>query len=327
MEASPLGPSRKVKAAVRKSAKALNTLPADGLKRLERLFHSKYGVDPESIVFSNSLTELLYVICRRLRPKKVLIIGPALNIYQRAAESTGAVINAVSGGEEAFFSPDLQNLIIKAEASDLVFIANPNRITGKAISQAALRQVLAALSLKVAVIVIDEALIEFSEDEGYIRAAAGSSSIIVIRTTSCYYGLPGLELAYAAAGQKLIESLRPALQSAVSVPAIEAARAAVRDRSYRRLSAQYIYEEKKNLLRDIRKIKGIVPFDSDTNIILLKAPGMAAVIAEQAGRSGLAAQLCGDIDGLDDSYLRISVMRHEHNLKLRRLIHDAGQNR
>ena len=320
MEASPLGPSRKVKAAIRKAVKEINTLPGEELARLERLFLSKYGIGNNSLLFANSLKELLFVICRRLQPRKVLIIGPALNIYQEAALASGAVIESIPASEEGSFFPDIQELSKKAGGCDLVFIANPNRISGKALSAAALNEIVDALSLKDCVAVIDESLIEFTGHEGCIRSAASSSNCIVLRTTACYYGLPGLELAWATADPKMIESLRRGLQSDPSIPAMEAARTALKDKSYRRLTEQFMIEEKRLLRKAISRMSGMIMYDSDTNIFLLKAPGMAVDIADRAGRAGLAVQLCGDIDELSDSYLRISVMKHDHNLKLIRLM-------
>lgn len=317
---NPLGPSRKVKAAIRKAVKDINTLPGEGRARLERLFLSKYGTGQESIVFANSLKELLFVICRRLQPRKILIVGPALNIYQEAAQASGAVIESLCSKEESFFLPDLHALVKKAEGKDLVFIANPNRISGKALSEAVLKQVLAALSLKDCVTVIDETLMEFAVDESCIRRAGNSSNIIVLRTTACYFGLPGLELACAVAGPKVIESLRQGLHSDPGMPAIEAARTALKDKSYRRLSEQFMKEEKRLFRKAISRIPGIVMYDSDTNIVLLKAADLAVEIARKADQAELAVELCSDFDGLSGQFLRISVMKHDHNLTFIKLL-------
>lgn len=320
METSPLGPSRKVKAAIRKAAKDINTPCDESRERLERLFASKYGCGPESLLFANSLKELLFVICRRLRPKKILIVGPALNIFQEAALASSAVIKNVSGSEERFFFPDLKELVEKAEDCDLIFIANPNRISGKAISITVLNQVLAALSLKNCVTVIDESLMDFAEGDGCIKRAAGSSHLIVVRTTAYYFGLPGLELACAVAVPKVIESVRPGLQSHPGIPAMEATRSALRDKSYRRSTEQFMKEEKKLLMKAIGALPGMVVYGSDTNIFLLKAADLAEEIVYKAERAGLAVERCSDIDGLGDSFLRVSVMKHDHNLKLIKLL-------
>ena len=69
----------------------------------------------------------------------------------------------------------------------------------------------------------------------------------------------------------------------------------------------------------------MVMYDSDTNIFLMKAADLSMEIALKADRAGLAVESCSAIDGLSDAFLRISVMKHDHNLKLIKLLN--GMNR
>ena len=343
METSPLGPSRKVNAAVRKTVKDINSHPGEKLARLERLFLSKYGVSSDCLLFANSLKELLFVICRSLRPKKVMIVGPALHLYQEAALASGAALVELCGDEGSCFQPDLQALVEKAEGCDLIFIANPNRISGMALSETVLKRLLSALALKDCVTVIDESLMEFVEDEGIrgasnsrlagaansrlagaansrLAGAADSNRMIVLRTTACYFGLPGLELAWAIAGPKVIASLRPGICSDPSIPAIEAARTALKDASYRRAVEKFMKEEKALYRKAVCTIPGMTMYDSDSNVFLLKAGDLAAEIAHKAEWAGPAVELCSDTGDLSGRLLRISVMKHDHNIKFIKLL-------
>jgi len=80
-------------------------------------------------------------------------------------------------------------------------------------------------------------------------------------------------------------------------------------------------EEKRLCKKAVSRLPGMVIYDSDTNILLLKAADLAAEIALKADRAGLAVEQCSDIDGLNGQFLRISVMKHDHNLKLIKLLH------
>lgn len=79
-------------------------------------------------------------------------------------------------------------------------------------------------------------------------------------------------------------------------------------------------EEKSLLIKAIGRMPGLVPYDSDTNVYLLKAPDTATEIARRAYAAGLAVELCPEIEGLKDQFLRVSVMKHDHNLKLIKLL-------
>jgi len=316
-----------VKAAIRKAVKDINSPPGELLARLERLFLSKYGVSSDSLLFANSLKELLFVICRNLRPKKVMIVGPALDLYREAALASGSALVELCGDEGSYFQPDLQALIEKAEGCDLIVIANPNRISGMALSETVLKQLLAALSLKDCITVIDESLMEFVEDEAVrktadtrLTGAANSGRIIVLRTTACYFGLPGLELAWAIAGPNMIASLRPGIYSDPSIPAIEAARTALKDASYFRAVEKFMKEEKRLFRETVDSIPGMTMYDSDANVFLLNAPDMAVEIARRAEWAGPAVEICADSGDASNRLLRISVMKHDHNIKFIKLL-------
>ena len=50
-------------------------------------------------------------------------------------------------------------------------------------------------------------------------------------------------------------------------------------------------------------------------VLLLRLPDRSEEFAKKAGAAGLAVLACEDIEGLDKSFLRLSIMRHELNLK------------
>ena len=74
--------------------------------------------------------------------------------------------------------------------------------------------------------------------------------------------------------------------------------------------------EKKAIVRRLQKIEWIRVYDTDSNIILLKLDKYSEELAQRLRGAGLDIRDCGEITGLDRSFFRISVMKHENNLKL-----------
>ena len=70
------------------------------------------------------------------------------------------------------------------------------------------------------------------------------------------------------------------------------------------------------IIRMLNKIEWIKIYDTDTNIILIKINKNSDEVAQKLKGAGLDIRDCGDIKGLDRSFFRISVMKHENNLKL-----------
>ncbi len=74
--------------------------------------------------------------------------------------------------------------------------------------------------------------------------------------------------------------------------------------------------EKKTIFRMLRKIDRIRVYETDSNIFLIKIDKDIDGVALKFNRAGLCIEDCADIKGLDRSFFRLSVMKHENNLKL-----------
>ncbi len=319
---NPLGPSNKVKAALRKAVKKINNSPYIEMKQLQRLFESKFGITPDNMLFANSLKELIYLIPEVLNPKRVLIVGPALDIYEDAAQLSGAEVSYINAAEADGFVFDMSCILKNLKNIDLVFLAAPNRVTGKMIPREKLLEIMTVLPKGGPHFVIDEALIEFASVGDSILETQPASLMIhksnftILRTTAYFYGMPGLELAYAVSSPEVIQLYEKKKHWDINLLSVEAARAAFKDTTYRKASRQYTLLEKKAMIRLLNKIEGIRVYDTDTNIILVKLDNNPEEVTQKLRRAGFGVRDCGEIKGLDRSFFRISVLKHENNLKL-----------
>ncbi len=316
----PLGPSNKVKAAIRKAAKDIKNCPDAAIARLERLFSSKFGVLNDRIIFANSVREVVGSIMRAFGPKRVLIAGPALRLCEEAASKTGAEVLYLDPYEESGFAVDAGKIIKELDGVDLVCIANPNRISGRSVDAVTLSRILEGSAQKNLFVVIDESLIEFTGEDSFDHVAAAGRNVIIIRTTAHFYGLPGLELAYAVSDQQAIRQLRDVKDCSLNLLSVEAARTALKDKTYGKLTRRFIAGEKELLARELGKVAGVTCYDSDSNVYLVKVERPGDRILDSFLRSGLLIKDCKDIAGMGKSFLRLSVMSHDRNLKLLRLI-------
>ncbi len=316
---NPLGPSNKVKASIRRAIKEIKHFPDGSIKGLERFFLSKFGLPDDRIFFANSVSELACSIMRALGSRKVLIVGPALRLYEEAASKTGAEIRYFGSDEESGFAVDADKLIDSLEGTELVFVANPNRVTGKSVDGAALSMILEGAVQKKAFVVVDESLIDFTGEDSFKTTMQGEN-VITVRTTAHFYGLPGLELAYAVSGRSTIRSLRMGKGCSLNTLSVVAAKTALRDESYRKVTHRFIADEKRLLVSGMEKVRGLTCLDSDSNVYLVKMEHPGERLLNAFLGEGFLIKDCGDISGVGASFLRLSVMRHDKNLKLLRLM-------
>src|SRR5262249_17966787 len=93
---NPLGPPVTARKAFLKSYGAVSRYPdAYGDKLKEALAH-RHRMNPTEILIGNGSTQLIYLLCTVLRPRKALIVGPAFSEYTNALSLAGARIRSIS---------------------------------------------------------------------------------------------------------------------------------------------------------------------------------------------------------------------------------------
>ncbi len=315
---SPIGPSRRVKTTIRKAVKEIGVSPDPLQTRLRGLLVSKYGVRNESLSFGNSLEELLYRITRVLAPKKVLVAGPSPDIHGMAASSSGGEVSRLQAVRDADLSPDTDAVIAHLGGIDMLIMANPNRITGRLIPQGEIDRLLQEAERKGAFVVLDESLAEFA-GRGDVFGCPGDAAI-VLRTTAFFYGLAGLELAYAASSPAVAEKLSTASCGQVNHLAVEACRAALRDKTYQKQAGGFVQAEKLFFSRECAKIPGVRMYASESNVFILHLPEAEDRVRAALCRAGFLVRDCEGEEGPGRSFLRVSVMSHESNCKFMRIV-------
>lgn len=285
------------------------------MKSLSTFFDSKFSLSTEKILFANSLKELIFFIPDVLKPKKVLIVGPALDIYEDAARAVGAEVFCITGIEMDVFAGDSSFIQKKIRGADLVFLGNPNRITGKEIPLKTVHEFIKVLSSERVHFVIDESLRDFAGSEDYWPDMLNLVNFILLRTTAFFYGIPGLELAHAVSSPEIIRLFKQKKQWDINILSVAAARAAYKDSAYISAARRFIESEKSMIMKKLLKMDWIKIYDTDTNVFLIKIDNNSDEVARQFRRSGLDISNCADIKGLDGSFFRVSVMKHENNLK------------
>jgi histidinol-phosphate/aromatic aminotransferase/cobyric acid decarboxylase-like protein len=315
----PLGPSKKVKTAIRKAVRNLDVYPDPDSAGLRKFFRSKFAITDQSLLFANSLGEILSLIAAVCRPRRILVAGPAPDIYRDALSGSGAAVGQVTGDKPGF-EAGMEWIGRHMEEVDLLVVARPNRITGRLIERKDIANIIESASERKALIIVDESLIEFTADEGLLAESPNRENLIVLRTTANYYGLPGLELAYAVASPVLTAKLSRQRRSPVNLLAAEAAKTAYKDKTYHKLAKEFMEKEKRLIAGALKKLDRITFHETDSNVFLVRLDCPERNVPADLARAGFLVGDCSNIEGLGADYLRLSVMSHDRNLKLLRIL-------
>ncbi|MBY9078153.1 threonine-phosphate decarboxylase [Paenibacillus sp. HN-1] len=319
---NPLGPPPGLRDVLAREWESLTHYPDPESRELRRAIAAKYEVNAASILTGNGAAELIDLIARTLKPTKAAVIEPAFREYAEAAIKAGAEIMAVPTYAEHEFAVPEEELLDACREADLLFIGQPNNPTGHWLSRDTLLRLMETAASHNTVIVADEAFLDFFEQEReltLIREAAESRHLIVTRSMTKFYAIPGLRLGYAVAHPDMVKTLKE-MQVPWSVNHLAQAAGvfSLAQTEYERQTRQIIAQERLWLEQELRSM-GCFPYPGQANFILVRlgetAPN-AAVVQRMLGAQGILVRRCAGFKGLDDRFFRIAVRTRPENERL-----------
>jgi threonine-phosphate decarboxylase len=315
---NPLGSSPAAKRAARKAIDCIDRYPDMDMSDLRAAIARYYGIKPEQVVCGNGSNALIHLIPRVFRPKKVLVPMPTFSEYAAAVEDAGGEVVPLLLQEQNGYRIDPLDLSFALKGVDMAMLCNPNNPTGALTPKAEMVEILRSCCENGVRLVVDEAFIDFAEADSLVKDAVQSSSLIVLRAFTKFYGMPGLRVGYAIADTGTAQRLRRGQEPwTIDTPSEQAAIAALTDWGYAKKTRRYIAKERARLLGGLRLIQGVEPFPSSANFILLKIAGIdSQLLTDRLGRRGLLVRDCSSFPGLDNRYIRIAVRTWWQNRRL-----------
>ncbi|TBL78287.1 threonine-phosphate decarboxylase CobD [Paenibacillus thalictri] len=319
---NPLGPPPALRHMLLDEWDYITRYPDPEVRELRQAISSKYGVPFDSILVGNGAAELIDLLPRALRFRRAAVTDPTFSEYREALEKAGADVVSVTSSPEERFRIEPSKLIDVLPQVDALFLGQPNNPTGERRERDELRELARQAHKHGAKLVLDEAFADFFPDESnvtMIREAAASEHIVVIRSMTKFYAIPGLRLGFIVAGPAMIRELRR-LQMPWSVNhfAQKAGVLALQDHEYERRTRELIAVERSWLQNRLYGL-GCTAFDSVANFLLV-ALGPSHIPANEMQRrlaeQGIFIRRCATFIGLDDRYFRIAVRTRPENERL-----------
>jgi threonine-phosphate decarboxylase len=276
-----------------------------------------HGLTPQEILVGNGSTELIYLIVRALRPRRALIAAPAFSEYERALKVAEVPVDFQLGTEAHNFTPDQP---LTPQGANLVFLANPASPSGALMAPELLNSLAAALDAAGVYLVLDEAFVDFVEGASFKRHLGQYPHLLILRSFTKFFGIPGVRLGYLLAAPALMARLTMVQEPwSVSTLAQAVGRACLADADFMARTRALVDRERDYLVRGLVRLAGVKAFPSAVNYLLVKLtrPGWSAARLRCAM---LAHQIiirdASNFRGLDPSYFRVAVRGREENDRL-----------
>ncbi len=164
------------------------------------------GVRTEQLFFGNGSDEpidlIVRIFCEPGRDN-IVAIDPSYGMYQVSADINNVEYRKVLLNQD--FTLDADKLLSATDPNTkVVFLCSPNNPTGNDLSISEIEKVLSLFS---GIVVVDEAYIDFSTRDSFLKTLDQHANLIVLQTFSKAWGMAAVRLGMAFASPEVIHFL------------------------------------------------------------------------------------------------------------------------
>jgi histidinol-phosphate aminotransferase len=294
----------------------VNRYPDPQQGQLKALISEIKDVSKENILLGNGSDEVLDLLIRMFcEPNKdnIIILPPTYGMYEVLANVNAVEILKINLSDETF-QPQVTTILEAANAnSKMLFICSPNNPTGNSFEASTIEFLLKKFK---GIVVIDEAYIDFSNEDSWLGKLNQFPNLVVTQTLSKAYGMAGIRLGMCFASAEIIATLNK-IKPPYNINQLTQDKAMDGLRKMTLVQSQIacLLDERAALskgLEDVDFVKKIYP--SDANFVMVKVDD-ANKRYEQLIDSGIVIRN-RTTQPLCDNCLRLTVGTEEENKKL-----------
>ena len=336
---SPLGPPESALDAIQAHLSSLTAYPDPDYGELRTALGEALNVDPDWILPGNGSAELLTWAAWDLsKLEATYLVTPAFGDYWRALSAFGAkvlkcpldlqlldaepvrrlVTDDLSVSNRSLVSPSFRlpvPLALNAERG--LLLNNPHNPTGLLFGREAILPYVKQFGM----VVVDEAFMDFLppwEQETLIDAVEEFPNLVILRSLTKFYSLPGLRLGCAIAHPDILRRWQ-LLRDPWPVNALAAAAAAavVRDTVFERQTWDWLPVARRELFEGLANLPGLQPFAGAANFLLVESSMSVSLIQKSLlERHRILIRDCLSFPELGDRFFRVAVRSRAENLRL-----------
>ncbi len=170
--------------------------------------YARYAaVQHDQVIATRGADEGIELIIRafcQANKDNVLICPPTYGMYSISAETFAVGVKKVPLNND--FSLDIDGIKAVIDNVNVVFLCSPNNPTGTLIEQSQIIDVLELCKGK-ALVVVDEAYIEFCAETSVSNLLAPYPNLVILRTLSKAFALAGIRCGFTIASPSIIQTL------------------------------------------------------------------------------------------------------------------------
>lgn len=255
----------------------------EGKKSILSVYLSElFGIDEKQVMLGYGGEDLLKQIVHyalTLPDGNKIMLVPKFSwwYYKSIADEVGGeTIQYPLYEDEHTYRYNLTRLeeMVQELNAKILLLASPNNPTGNSLTPDEIDQILNKVP-ESTYVVIDEAYASYiNKDTTYIARLIGKHpNLLIVRTMSKFYGLPGLRMGFGFIGEKLLPFSRYGNKYlGYNRISEDVAIAALKSDAHYRAIADSMEQDRQMYRRELEQLSGFKVYDSQANFILVKYP-------------------------------------------------------
>jgi histidinol-phosphate aminotransferase len=311
---NPYGPPNFVFDAIQDAIEAIGVYPDTECSALRAQIAHKFGCDENEVLVGAGVSELIQLVALTYVKNQVLIPQHTYGEYKTAAQMMGAHINRIA---MPALRIDPESIVDELNTDDVVFLCNPNNPTGQYLGETEIKQVLEAAERVDALVVLDEAYVDFVTN-AFPAHNFSFQNLIILRSLTKSFAIPGVRIGYALASEAVVKEMEK-----VKVPwSVSACAQQVGAAVLGTAGDAFLEETRERIERSKEKIEQVMDVQTAANYYVLDV-GNAREMKKELITQGIQVRDCTSF-GLP-SHIRFSVRTDEENeVLIRALLRKNG---
>jgi threonine-phosphate decarboxylase len=315
---NPLGPPPVLKKKWNDLFQEITVYPDPFAEKLTSRISEDEQISNDSILIGNGGAELITLVARFLTGKKVLVVEPTFSEYEKACRANYCEIH-YHQLKEPSFALSIDELRLSLHSVDAVFLCNPNNPTGIQYPVSTILSIIEESEKQNCFVILDEAFYDFLLDyHSFIPYINKFRNLMIIRSMTKMFAIPGLRLGYVAANPDIIAELgRLQPHWSINTIALLAGELCLQDIEFIKESQIYILEERERLHAFFYQNNfEITP--SQVNFYLLRDPFLTDQFSlfEFLLHKGIIPRHTFNFPGLEGNWLRFAIKSNLENSAL-----------
>ncbi len=327
---NPLGFPPSAIAAIQAALGSLTAYPDPTYSQLCRKIGDFHQISSDWILPGNGSAELLTWACRELAElDSASLLTPAFSDYRRALAAFGATVEehplkdfGAANGDRTTSTQELGHIPVSHSKTSTdhrlgLLLNNPHNPTGQLFTRDAIAPYLDQFEL----VVVDEAFMDFlppGEDQSVIDWVPQHPNLVVLRSLTKFYSLPGLRLGYAIAHPERIQRWQQWRDPwSVNSLAVAVGSVILQDTAFQQKTWDWLAATRPKFEHQLASISGLQPLPSAANFLLVHSDrSVPELQANLLKHHQILIRDCMSFAELGDRYFRVAVRTPLENQRL-----------